>query len=365
MKIPYIDLAVHTEAESSELLDAVARVLGHGQYILGPEVEAFENEFAGFCGAHGAVGVNSGTDALLLALKAFGVGPGDEVVTVSHSFVATASAIALTGATPVFIDVDKDQNLDPDLLENAYGEKTKGIVPVHLTGRPSNMDAIIGFAERHGLFVLEDAAQAVAATYKGRRVGSLGDAAAFSFHPLKNLSACGDGGIVTSKHPWLLDRVKQLRNLGLRDRDHCMLVAGNSRLDALQAAILRVKLRQLPKLTEHRRQYAERYHQALESYCHIPRDDDQRKSVFHTYVIQTPARDSLRDHLLTRGIETKIHYPVPIHRQPAFEQIVRWHDLPQTERLASEILSLPIGQHLALRDIEIVAEAIQAYFNER
>jgi len=359
--VPYINIGRQHDAIRQELLAAADRVLSQGNFILGDEVARFEEAFAVYCGAPHAVGVNSGTDALILALKAAGVGAGDEVITVSHSFVATATAIALTGARPVFIDVDWDQNMNPALLEAAVTPRTRAVIPVHLTGRPAKMDAICAVAAKHKLAVIEDAAQAVAAEYKGRRIGAWGDFGCFSFHPLKNLSACGDGGIITVKSAAHADALRRLRNIGLKDRDTCVDVSGNSRLDTLQAAFLSVKLKHLDAVTQARRRHAQIYNERLKGLVDVPSPTADGLDVYHVYVVQTDRREALKAFLAENGVDCKIHYPRAIHQQEAFRPYAEGARLPVTEALVQRILSLPIEQSLSDEDIHYVADQIERF----
>ncbi len=345
-----------------ELLDAVADVLDESYFILGEDVKEFEKRFAGYCGTEYAVGVNSGTDALTLSLKALGVGPGDEVITVSNSFLATASCIAAVGAKPVFVDVLEDMNMNPELIGDAVTGNTKAIIPVHLTGRPARMDAIKDAAEDHGLFIVEDAAQAVGAEYKGERVGSFG-VGCFSLHPLKNLNACGDAGIITTDDEEIFAKLTQLRNIGLKDRNHADVWGYNSRLDTVQAAILNVKFKYLDKWTEKRRENARYYCQQLEDVVdYVPAEKDGEKCVYHTYVIQTDRRDELQKRLGEKGIGSKIHYPIPIHLQKAAEYLGYGKgSLPVTEEQYKKILSLPIYPELTGEQLEYVAAEIKTF----
>ena len=323
-----------------------------------------ETRFADYCQSRYAVGVNSGTDALVLALRAAGIGTGDEVITVSHSFVATGASIVLTGAVPVFIDVNWDQNMNPDLLEDAITKKTKAIMPVHLTGKPAKMDAICDFAKNHNLAVIEDAAQAVGAEYSGRRVGSWGDFGCFSLHPLKNLNACGDGGIVVTQNEEYAKKIKMMRNLGLADRDNCVCISGNSRLDEMQAAIVNVKLYYLEGVIEKRRRNAKRYIENLREVVNLPLDTVKGRDVYHTFIIQSDRRDELKNHLSKNGIECKIHYPKAIHHQAPFKKYVLNNHLPVTDKIVSSILSLPVDHSLSLDEIDYVSQKLVDFFKQ-
>jgi dTDP-4-amino-4,6-dideoxygalactose transaminase len=361
--VPYVDLGKQHAALKREILDAVAAVLDHGRFILGPEVEAFEREMGARLGVSHVVGVASGTDALVLALKALGIGAGDEVLTVSHSFVATASAVALAGAEPVFVDVEDDSMLlDPGDLPAALSPRTRAVLAVHLNGSPCAMDRIEAFCREHGLHLVEDCAQALGARWRGRAVGTFG-VGCFSLHPLKALSACGDGGFVTTGDARLAERLRQLRNLGLRDRDHCDVVAGNSRLDTLQAAILLAKLPHLDGWLAARRARARRYREALAGLIRLPPPEGEDFATYSAFVVRHPRRDELRDRLATQGVDARSHYPLAIHQQTAFASR-RHRSLPVTERVVSEILSLPVSAELAPFDQERVIEAVGVALRE-
>ena len=367
MEIPYVNLTAQHSPIKSRLLAAVGDVIDHGNFIFGEEVEEFEKRFAALCGGGYAVGLNSGPDALILALKALGVGPGDEVITPPNSFVASASCIALLGARPVFVDVGEDYNIDPDLIEAAITPRTRAILPVHLTGRPAAMDRIREIAQDRGLFIVEDAAQAVCAEYRGMRIGSLGDVGCFSLHPLKTLNACGDGGVLTTNDAGLYEEIKILRNHGLEDRDHCGQWSYNSRLDTVQAAMLLVKLDYLGEWTDLRRANASYYQSGLAGLEQVqaPQDAPGEKAVYHTFVIQADRRDQLQAFLAERGVRTAVHYPIPIHMQKAAEG---WEygsgSFPVTERLAGRILSLPVYPELQTHQLDYVVACVRTFFDE-
>jgi len=363
--IPYVDLALQHQTFKEDLLRAVAGVLETGQFILGEETALFEKEFARLCQTRFAVGVNSGTDALVLALKALGIGPGDEVITAPNSYLASASCIALAGATPRFADVRDDLNIDPEQVARAITPKTKAIIPVHLTGKPARMRELTELADARGLHVIEDAAQAVGARLDGKPVGSLSQVGCFSLHPLKNLNACGDAGILTTNDEALCRRVSLLRNHGQPNRNDCLEFSMVSRLDSIHAAMLRVKLRRLNEITARRRANAARYREML-SACErltCPVDAPGEFCVYHTFVIQADERDRLVQHLAAKGIGTAIHYPVPIHLMTVGRQMgFREGDFPVAERLASRILSLPIYPELADAQIDEVTGAILDFY---
>lgn len=363
-KIPYVDLAAQHRPLKKALLAAAGRVIDSGRFVLGPEVEAFERKFAALHGVKHAVGVGNGTDALVLSLKALGIGPGDEVITAANSFVASAACVALVGATPVLADVRADYNIDPKAVEKAITKKTKAIIPVHLTGRPADMDAILALAKPRGIAVIEDAAQAVLAEYKGRKVGSFGTLGCFSLHPLKTLNALGDGGVITTNDAALAERLKVMRNLGLLTRENCVAFSGNSRLDALQAAMLQVKLKFLGRWTAARRRHAAAYRRALSGVrgLDVPQDGPGEKAVYHTFIVMSYRRDALKDFLAARGVGTAVHYPVPIHQQDAAKSL-GWAKgaFPETERQAARILSLPVYPELSDADRNRVVALIREF----
>jgi dTDP-4-amino-4,6-dideoxygalactose transaminase len=318
MQVPYINLGLQHKHIKQELLAATERVLENGQFILGEDLTKLEKTFATLCNTKYALGVANGTDALFLSLKALGIKEGDEVITAPNSFLASASAVALIGAKPVFADVLDDFNLDPAKVEKAISPKTKAIIAVHLTGRPAPMDELLAIAKKHNIAVVEDCAQAVGAEYKGKRVGGIGATGCFSLHPLKNLAASGDGGVITTNDDKIYSYLVKARNHGLINRDECEFWSYNSRLDNLQAALLNVKLRELQKWTDRRRTIAEKYYEKLKGLNIIaPHDKPYEKAVYHTFIIQTDKRDKLKEFLASKGIDTKIHYPIPIHMQTA------------------------------------------------
>jgi len=359
--IPYLDLQAQYRSIKDEIDSAVLRVLDSTQYILGEEVAAFEREFAGYCQASQAIGVNSGTSALHLALLAAGIGPGDEVITVPFTFVATVSAICYTGATPVFVDIEPDYfTMDPSKVEAAITPKTKAIMPVHLYGQPADMDPIAEIARRRGLVVIEDAAQAHGSEYHGRRCGSIAEIAGFSFYPGKNLGAYGEGGAVTTTRADWAATCRTLRDWGQEKRYEHRLKGFNYRMDGIQGAILRVKLRHLEAWTERRRQVAEWYAAALDpDTVRMPKARPGCRHVYHVYVVRADDRDRLRDVLGGQGIQTGIHYPIPIHLQPAHADL-GYHagDFPVAEQVAREVLSLPIFPEMTRDQVQTVAAAV-------
>jgi dTDP-4-amino-4,6-dideoxygalactose transaminase len=368
IRIPYVNVAAQHAKIKAELLAAMATVIDRGQFIQGDEVGEFERRFAERCGVRYAVAFNSGTDALVLALRVLGIGPGDEVITVPNSFVATASCIDLVGGRPVFVDVREDYNMDPAQLEQAITSKTKAILPVHLTGRPADMDPILKIAHAYQLRVVEDCAQAVLAEYRGRSVGSFGDVGCFSLHPLKTLGACGDAGMATTNSEEMSHTLRLLRNHGLRSRDDCVMWGSNSRLDTLQAAILLVKMKYLEAWTERRRSHAAYYQKRLKtiSGLQLPADRPHEKSVYHTFVIQAGRRDDLRSYLAEHGVETAVHYPIPLHLHQAAAALgYPAGSFPVAERQAARILSLPIYSELAPDDLEYIVRTIRDFYEAR
>jgi dTDP-4-amino-4,6-dideoxygalactose transaminase len=345
--IPLLDLKAQHKAIGPEVEEAALGVLRSGRYVLGPEVAAFEEEFARFSAARHAIGVNTGTSALHLALLALGVGPGDEVVTVAFTFVATAAAILYCGARPVLVDVAPDTlTMDPGLLERAITPRTRAIVPVHLYGQPADMGPIMVVAGRHGIPVVEDAAQAHGAEYQGRRAGSMGTLGCFSFYPGKNLGAAGEGGAVTTDDDALARKIRLLRDWGAEHKYDHQMVAYNYRLEELQASILRVKLRHLEAWSEARRSIAGTYREQLADLSPVGELPDSRH-VYHVFAIRSHRREQLRQSLEQRGVQTGIHYPIPVHLQPGYAELGYGPgDFPAAEQAAAQVLSLPIYPEL-------------------
>ena len=347
MKVPFVNLSAQFNELELEFIDALKRVGRTGGYILGQEVESFEAGLAKICGTEYAVSVANGTDALMLVLKAWGIGAGDEVITVTNSFIASGGAIAATGAKPVFVDVSEDLNINPSIIEPAISAKTKAIIPVHLTGTPAKMDEINSIANKYNLKVLEDAAQAIGATYKGIPVGGLGNAAAFSLHPLKNLHLLGDAGFISTNDSNLYEDLIKLRNHGLVNRNESVQWGFNSRLDALQAAFGNIKLKYFEQWTKRFQQIAEQYDRALNSYVQCPIVEKGNTAVFHNFVIKTLKRDQLISFLADKGVETKIHYPIPLHLMGCSSGLgYQQGDFPVAELQSEQIMSLPIYPEL-------------------
>lgn len=363
MKIDFLDLKRVNEPHEAAIRDAMDRVIGSGWYILGEETTAFEREFADYCGVAHCIGVGNGFDALHLILRAYGIGEGDGVIVPSNTFIATWLAVSWTGARPVPVEPDdRTCNLDPERIEAAITPHTRAIMPVHLYGQPADMAPINQIARRHGLRVIEDAAQAHGARYQGRRVGGLGDAAGFSFYPGKNLGALGDGGAITTDDDSLAGTLRKLRNYGSSIKYRHEITGFNSRLDELQAAILRIKLPHLDAENARRRAAASAYLDALAHLpLQLPHVHADADPVWHLFVVRIPDRDALQAHLREQGIGTNIHYPLACHRQPAYSA-QSWPPLPIAERIQSEILSLPMAPYLPTVDIRAVADSIQTFF---
>jgi dTDP-4-amino-4,6-dideoxygalactose transaminase len=361
MNIPLVNLTIQHKNLRTEINQAVQDVLDRGDFILGKDVAKLEEEFASYCGTKYAVGVDNGVSALELSLRAFGVGTGDEVIVPAHTFTATAAAVTFSGATPIFVDVNpKTWLIDVNKIEEAITPRTKAILPVHLYGLPADMSEIMKIAEKHNLIVVEDACQAHGAMYKGRRTGSLGHAAGFSFYPTKNLGACGDGGIVTTDDEKVAETIRALRNCGQRAKNVHELHPFNHRLDNLQAAILRVKLPYLDEWINSRRMLALSYRKLLvNSDIILPAEPSDRQHVYHLYVIRSQTRDALQSHLKDHGIGTAIHYPNPVHLQPFYSNGTDRHgEFPVSEMICNEILSLPMYPEMTGEQVGMVASEI-------
>ena len=362
MSVPFLDLRAPYLELKDEMDAAVARVLDSGWYILGPEVDAFEAEYAAYCESAHAIGVANGLDALHLALLAMDVGPGDEVIVPSNTYIATWLAVSQRGATPVPVEPDEaTYNIDSVRIEAAITPRTKIILPVHLYGQPADLDPVLEIARRHGLKVLEDGAQAHGARYKGKRIGGHGDAVAWSFYPGKNLGAVGDGGAVTTNDPDIADRIRALRNYGSRVKYVNEVRGYNSRLDPIQAVVLRVKLKHLDAWNARRRAIAAHYMENLKGQeLTLPHVPDWAEPVWHLFVARHAQRDALQQRLTDAGIGTLIHYPIPPHKQDAYaDQGFRPESFPLASRMADDVLSLPIGPHLSTEECSIVVREIQ------
>lgn len=365
--IPFVDLRAENSEIGGEIAQAVEAVVRSGWFILGGRVERFEGEFSKYVGTQYGIGVNSGSDALYLALKAVGVGEGDEVITVSHTFISTADAIVRNGAKPVFVDIDPDTYcIDVSRIEESITTKTRAILPVHLYGHPADMEPIMEIAKRFDLAVVEDACQAHGAEYRGKKVGSIGHVGCFSFYPIKNLGAYGDGGIAVTENEELAEKLRMLRNYGQSQKYHHDFVGVNSRLDEIQASILSVKLKRLDEWNEKRRRVAKLYDELLgNSNVTIPVQKEYAKHVYHLYVIRCKERDKLQQHLLANGIQTQIHYPIPVHRQKAYQGVAADANVQVTERMCQEILSLPMHPFLGEDEVRAVAECARHAMDRR
>lgn len=364
-RVPYVDFGPTTQSSKTDLTNAFERVLNSGKFVLGPEVQKFEQDFANYCGTKYAAGLANGTCSLHIVFKSLGIGEGDEVITAPNSFIATAAAIAQVKAKPVFVDTKLDFNIDPDAIESAITPKTKAIVPVHLTGRVAKMKEILKIAKKYNLIVIEDSAQSVGAELNGQRAGSFGDAASFSFHPLKNLHAFGDAGMITSNRVEVIETLNILKNHGLIDRSTCSQWGLNCRLDEMQAAFLGVQLPQLDTWTEERRKIANFYNESLKDVVIVPIESSDEKHVYQTYVIRSDARDKLKEYLNSNGVDALIHYPVPIHLQPAAKYLnYKRGDFPIVEQLSNEILSLPLYPGMPLEFQEIVTKRILTFYGK-
>ncbi len=363
MAIPFLDLQAQYRGIKAEIAEAIQQVLDTSTYALGPSVEHFENAFAAYCHSTFAMGVNSGTSAITLLLRAHGIGPGDEVITAPNSFFASAEAISLAGATPTFCDVlESTANMDPSKIEAAITKKTKAILPVHLYGQPADMDAINAIAKKHNLLVFEDSAQAQGALYKDKRTGSLADGAAFSFYPGKNLGAYGEAGAVVTNSEDAANKVKMFRDHGSHVKYHHDLIGANERMDGIQGAVLGVKLKYLDKWNDARRNLAARYHERLKNSSKVTLIETLAdcSSNYHLMIVRTKDREKLQAHLKEKGIATGIHYPIPIHLQPAYKDLgYKKGAFPVVEMLCDEVLSLPMFAELSQEQVDEVCDAIE------
>jgi len=371
MRIPLLDLRTQYDKIAHEIETAVSRVLSSQQFILGPEVRELEREIAAYCQCAEAVGCASGSDALLLALMACGVGPGDAVITTPFSFFATAGAIVRLGARPVFVDIDESTfNIDADRIEHAITKRTKAVMPVHLFGQCAEMDRISELGRLHKIAIIEDAAQAIGAEYRGRKAGGLGTIGCFSFYPTKNLGGAGDGGLLTTNDPEIAENLRTLRAHGAKKKYYHELVGMNSRLDSLQAAILRVKLRYLDEWAQGRRDNARRYRElfsdaglAARSLVRLPSESAPAQHVYNQFVIRAQDRDGLRAYLAKRGVGTEIYYPLPLHMQVCFKDLgYRAGDFPESERAGQEALAIPIYPELGANEQTYVVDAIASFY---
>ncbi len=360
-KVPFLDLRVPAE-ERKALLHAVDKVFQHGRFILGPEVVEFEQKMAQYCGRKFAVGVGSGTDALFLAMKGLGLGPGDEVITTSLSWIATTNAIAMTGATVVFADIQDDLNIDPKSVEKLITSKTKAIVPVNYTGKVCNMPALMALGKKHKIPVVEDAAQSFGATLDGKRAGSFGDVACFSMNPMKILAACGEAGMVLTDDESIYQRLVPLRYNGTINKEHCIATSMNCRLDTIQAAMLLERLKHVEGLIEARRRVAAFYNQKLTRSVRTPVEKPNERDIYYTYQIQTAQRDALKQFLEERGIEVKIQHPLLMCEQPLYAPNLRM-PVPNAKRLVQQILCLPMHEKLSDDELQHVVDTVNRFFS--
>ncbi|WP_286883306.1 DegT/DnrJ/EryC1/StrS family aminotransferase [Aneurinibacillus sp. UBA3580] len=364
-QIPLLDLKAQYQTIKEEIKAAIDEVLESGNYIMGPAVKKFEESLAEYCGVKYAIGVANGTDALLLTLDALGIGPGDEVITTPFTFFASAEVISQVGATPVFVDIEPDTyNLDVTKLEAAITSKTKAIIPVHIFGQPTDMDEIMEIANKYNVYVIEDACQAIGATYKGKKIGSIGTAGCFSFFPTKNLGGYGDGGIIVTNDEELARKVQILRVHGSYPKYYHSMIGYNSRLDALQAATLQIKLKYIDQWNQKRREKADFYNQSLKDLSiQLPFIKTGREAVYHLYIIQTEYRDELIQYLKENGISSGIYYPVPLHRQEVYAELDYTEgSLPESEKAALGTLALPLYPELTTEDQEYVISVVKDFF---
>lgn len=362
-KIPFLDLRIKDERNRKGLLDSIDKVLAHGRLINGPEVESLERKIAARCTMKYAVGVNSGTDALFLALKSIGVGPGDEVITTSLSWVATANSIALTGARIAFADIRDDLNIDPASVEKLITVRTKAILPVHYTGRVCDMSALSAIAKRHNLAIVEDASQAFDATYRGCKAGSFGTLGCFSLNPMKVFAALGEAGIIVTSNKDIHERLIALRYNGTVNKEICIEPSLNGRMDTLQAAILLKRLPEVNGIISARRRIARHYDRLLKDVIKIPEERKDERNIYYTYTIQSDRRDALKSFLLSCGVETKIQHPYLMPQQPAFKNISRG-DFPNAEKLVKNILCIPCHEKISMSDADYVAGCVRRFFND-
>ena len=363
--VPYLDLRAQLKPLRAELDAAIARTLDHCSFCLGPDVARFEKDFAAFCGAQHALGFNSGTSALHVAMRLLNVGPGDEVITTPYTFIATSWAISYCGAKPVYVDIDEATfNLDPQLIEAAITSKTKAVLPVHLYGQPFDVDAVAAVCQKHNLPFVEDAAQAHGAKFKGKSIGTFGAVSCFSFYPAKNLGACGEGGALVTNNAALAARAKSLREHGSTVRYHHDEVGYNYRLEGIQGAVLGVKLKHLEQWTQARQRVAARYAELLaDTPLQLPKVTAGNASAWHLYTVRSPRRDELKKHLDANGIGNAVHYPLPLHLQKAYAHLGhRPGDLPVAEQACREVLSLPMFPELTDAQIQRVVAVVKAFF---
>lgn len=359
--IPFLDLKICGK-EKQELLNSISEVFGHGKLVLGPEVIEFEKRISAFCNRKFAISVNSGSDALFLALKALGITKGDEVITTSLSWIATANAIAMTGATPIFADIDDDLNVDPESIRKLISSRTKAILPVHYTGRICDMEKITKIAKENNLFVIEDGSQAFGAKKYGRIAGSFGDFGCFSLNPMKILGACGEAGVIVCDNPNFYNKILALRYNGTINKEICVEFGLNSRMDTIQAAILLKKLSSLNQNIKKRREFAKIYNNRLQDFVHIPHEKPDEFNIYYAYMIRAARRDELKNFLLARGIETKIQHPFLMYQQPAYSKQFNTNPLKNSEKIVKEILSIPCHEKLSKDDVHYISDQICNFY---
>ena len=360
-KIPFLDLKISRKTERQKLLSAINNVFEHGQFILGPEVQKFEEFIARLCNTNYAVGVGSGTDALILALKCLGIGPGDEVITSSLSWIATANSISLVGATPVFADIEEDLNISTSSIERLINTNTKAIMPVHYTGKVCDMTKVMILADKYNLHVVEDASQSLAAYHRGKIAGSFGHVACFSMNPMKILSGCGEAGIIVTNNSSYHEKLRSLRYNGTINKEVCVQASHNSRLDTVQAAILLERYKYLDDIINRRRRNASIYNNLLRDIVSVPTEITGDRDVYYTYQIKTDSRDELQKYLTNHGVETKIQHPILMYQQPYYETLNNVHN-ENAEKLLTQILCLPVHEKLIPDDIRYVANVISEFY---
>ena len=364
-QVPFVNLARQFENQKARLTEIFQTVGKSGAYVMGDGVQKFEASVAEYCEVKHALGVGNGTDSLSMIMLALGLGAGDEVITAPNSYISSASSISNIGATPIFADIRNDLNLDPDCVKARITGKTRAIIAVHLTGKPAEMNALNAIAQQHDLFVIEDAAQAIGAMYKGRRVGGLGIAGSFSLHPLKNLNVMGDGGLITTNDTALYEKLKKLRNHGMIGRDSAEFWGMNSRLDTLQAEIGLFRLEHLDSTTARFREIADLYRNGLSDLVGTPFDKEHEYCVYHNFIIQVEERERLMDYLARAGVETKIHYPIQLHLQPAAAALgYKEGDFPVAERISKKMMSLPIYPELHDTEVGYIVNCIRNFYNQ-
>ena len=363
MKVRFLDLRIHDADQKKLLLDAIERVFDHGIMINGPELQAFEKKVAAFCNRNFAIGVNSGTGALFLALKSLGIGKGDEVITTSLSWIATANAIALTGASPVFADIDNDLNISPDSVKKIISKHTKAILPVHYTGKICSIEDLQKIANENNIYLIEDAAQAFGAKRKNIIAGAFGDLACFSMNSMKIFASCGEAGIILTDNEKLCDHIFSLRYNGTINKETCIEPSLNARLDTIQAAILLERIKDVPRIIDKRREIAKLYNKYLEGIVKVPNENDEEYCVYYTYTIQASKRNELQSYLLSKGIETKIQHPILMPDQPAYNKEKKGN-IDNAKKIVNKILSLPANEKISFDQVKYVSDCIKYFYNK-